>query len=231
MVQYDVGVYLNKETEKRVVHGHVNAAIVYIETRDHYFVPQVLLNAMHFHPGWNVYVFGTAEVLERIGSVVSGFTGVLIRGGLRPTSLSAMLLEPAFWRIFEETHVLFVQKDCVLVRGVQPEHMAFDMIGAVCGRATSGDFIINGGLSLRRVDAMKRALAGMTSEDKTHPEDVAFTRAMRRNPAQFKLPTMMECDAFAIESRGNPFTAIGAHGTDKDYAPAKLLRDLISSIR
>jgi len=75
---------------------------------------------------------------------------------------------------------------------------------------------MNGGLSLRKKDAMIKACETFTDEERKLPEDVAFTKCMRRQK-DFSLPTMSNCFKFGIETLGDIDTVVGIHGTDKYY--------------
>lgn len=222
-VQYDVGRYLLQSTPRGVYTGPERGALVFVETRDDFFGPLVVRAARGAFPEWPTYVFATPEVLARFSGDVRKIEISPVRS---PQEFSKMMFAKAFWGLFPESHVLLVQSDAVVVRGCRPEHFAFDFIGAVCGTTHPNEFLINGGLSLRRPRAMLRALDLMTPDDLAQPEDVAFTRVLRRSGGA--LPTVEQCNDFAIESIGNPRAAIGAHGTDKYYAPADLLRALVA---
>ena len=202
-----------------------DGALVIVETRPSFFLPHVVSSAVRTHPTWRLYVFGTPAVHTLLRSCCTNYddvTHVELQGvGPRMSTeqYSEMLLSARFWETFQEEHVLVFQSDCVLVRGTPPALMAYD-------------FTINGGLSLRRRSAMLRAVRLLEAEDPDLlglPEDVAFCAIMQRHPGQFALPSMQECNAFAIETIGDPETAVGAHGVDKYYAPTALLAKLCAS--
>lgn len=212
-----------------------DGALVIVETRPSFFLPHVVSSAVRTHPTWRLYVFGTPAVHTLLHSCCTNYQDVtrVELQGVGPTmakeQYSEMLLSARFWDTIQEEHVLVFQSDCVLVRGTPPALTAYDFVGPVCG--TLVDFTINGGLSLRRRSAMARAVDLLHREAPdllTLPEDVAFCTIMQRHPDAFRLPSMQECNAFAIETIGDPDTAVGAHGVDKYYAPAALLAQLCS---
>ena len=207
-----------------------STALVIVETRCLPHLPSVIASAVRQHPGWHLYVYAPSAVHdfgERSGCLAGGqYTKVTLEPAAMTTaSYSKLLLSREFWDVCREEHILVFQADTVVFRPVPQELMRYDYVGAVCGEPLPSKFIMNGGLSLRRRSAMVRAIMLMTDEEAREPEDVAFMLAMRRNPAAFTLPTMQVCDDFFIESRGNPRTAIGVHGTDKLYAPPALLEE------
>lgn len=211
-------------------------ALVIVETRPSYFLPRVVASAVRTHPGWHLYVFGTPEVHALLDAACKNYasaTRVTLDAvpTMTLTQYSHLLMSPRFWDVVREEHVLVFQADCVLVRTTPPEMYKYDMVGAVCGDRVPERFIINGGLSLRRRSKMIKAVSlirdlhpGLLDQ----PEDVAFTTVMRKHPNHFSLPDMAACDAFAIETFGDPHRAIGLHGTDKYYAPSVLVAALLS---
>lgn len=234
-MDYDVGHFLLSYDSKVTVSQTTGNAMVLVETRDSFWLRYVLANAVTMNPGWKLYVFGTKAVLDRVKRHVDGDL-VCVELMVDPqqkflvSDYSRLLLDSAFWNIFaSERRVLIIQLDTVLVRPMPEWVLTFDYIGAVCGKTNPQEFIMNGGLSLRNPKAMIRAIQKMTPAQKDLPEDVAFCETMRHD-ADFILPSMQQCHAFAIESRGDPVTAIGAHGTDKDYAQPGLLRQLLGTI-
>jgi hypothetical protein len=129
--------------------------------------------------------------------------------------------------VFDTEYVLVFQCDTVMAPGAAQNlpTTGKDFYGPACGTLSESEFVINGGLSYRRVEAFARACALLTAADKELPEDVAYCRVMRRSNAN--LPTLRECYEFAIESVGNPATAVGLHGTDKGYTPPALIASVL----
>lgn len=212
-----------------------NKALVIAETRPLFFLPHVVSTAVRTHPGWHLYVFGTPAVHALLDSQCNNYadvTRVTLGTGARMSSreYSHLLLSERMWTVIREEHVLVFQADCVLVRGTPAKMLEYDFVGAVCGRMHPQHFVMNGGLSLRRRSAMLRAIDLIRTrhpEMLDEPEDVALCRVMRQY--DFKLPTMEECNEFAIESVGDPRTAVGLHGTDKYYAPPELVANLLET--
>lgn len=205
-----------------------------VETRPSFWIGPVLRRAAALHPGWPVYVCGTAEVLRLASEAVGTICGLALASPsprMSVTDYSQLLMTDALWAAVREPWVLIVQLDVVLVRPVRAEHLAFDFVGAACGDLSSdATFVINGGLSLRRVASMREVCSRLTPGERAMPEDVAFTRAMRRLGG-YALPTIAQCHAFSIESMGDPSRAVGIHGVDKYYAPPGLVAALLGTPR
>ena len=175
-----------------------------------------------------MYVYGSPAVHAMLDGAVTGHTRVTLDcATMTSAQYSHLLMSDDFWAVIREEHVLVFQTDSAIVRPVPDAALRWDYIGALCGELHPDRFVMNGGLSLRRRSAMLRAIALLTDGDRDAPEDVAFCRVMRAAGANFALPSMAECDAFAVESQGDPSTAIGLHGTDKYYAPPALVRALL----
>jgi len=226
-----VGTYLMRETLPfELEPPRQDRALVVVETRPLFFLPFVVASAVRTHPGWRLYVFGTPAVHALLDSHCKNYDQAAtftIEGTLTPQKYSKLLMGDRFWSCVTEEHVLIFQADCALVRSSPEEALRYDYIGPVCGVAHPDTFVMNGGLSLRRTSAMRRAVRELASrpELQEEPEDVAFCEVMRGG--SYVLPTMETCDTFAIETRGNPDTAIGMHGTDKNYAPQALIARLL----
>lgn len=206
-------------------------ALVVVESRPSFFLPHVVASFVKHHPDWRLYVFGTPAVHALLGSRCNNYANVrqveLATQRLTIEGYNRMLMSEEFWGLIREEHVLVFQADCVCVRGTPSRFLRYDYVGPVCGTLHPDQFVMNGGLSLRRRSAMLRAVRSLTPDARRKPEDVAFTETMRAS-GDFVLPGMEECNEFAIESIGNPDTAIGMHGTDKYYAPPTLVAQLFS---
>ena len=228
-MDFRIGEYLSKvELPVTASHKDPDKALVIVESRPCFFLPHVIATAVATHPGWHLYVFAPKNVHEFLSDKVVGeYTRVTIDTPARMTieKYNALLYSRTFWDIIHEEHILIFQSDCVLVRTTPRDALVYDYIGAACG-TLDANFVMNGGLSLRRRSAMLRALDLMRPPS-TEPEDIAFCRCMRTHSTLFTLPTLEDCMKFAIESLGDPTTAIGMHGTDKYYAHSDVITALL----
>lgn len=238
-----VGEYLLRHAPLpfRVDRDGGDRALLIVETRPSFFLPHVIATAVRTHPGWALYVAGTPAVHEFLRSHCANYedvTRITLDSPPRMTTAqySHLLLSRRLWDLIREEHVLVFQSDCVLVRRCPDRMLAYDFVGAVCGTVDPDTFVMNGGLSVRRRSAMVRAIDLLARRlellhlsDK--PEDVAFCEIMRAHPSDFCLPSMRECMEFAIESVGDPRTAVGMHGTDKYYAPPELVTELLQLLK
>ena len=221
-MEYNCGKFLNKYVDRSDIQASYNhqgsKAMVIVETRCGYWLPLVIRNAIDKLPGWNLYVVGPKSVIEFIKEQVGGvfIPVVLDVKKMNIAMYNYLLMDASFWKKFREDHILIFQMDCLLLREPSDDMLEWDYIGPLCGTLSESEFIMNGGLSLRKKDAMVKACETFTDEERKLPEDVAFTRCMRRQK-DFSLPTMNSCYKFGIESLGDIDTAVGIHGTDKYY--------------
>lgn len=233
-----VGEYLMRAAALpfRVDRAGGDRALLIVETRPSYFLPHVVSSAVRAHPGWALYVVGTPAVHALLESHCENYgrvTRVTLDAPPRMTvqHYSRLMMSRQLWDLVAEEHVLVFQSDCVLVRGCADEMLHYDFVGAVCGTMHPREFIMNGGLSLRRRSAMLRAIDLIRRH---HPElldeaeDVGLCKVMRAHASEFTLPSLETCMEFAIESAGNPAAAVGLHGTDKYYAPPELVARLLA---
>ena len=227
-----VGTYLlRQQPDGPTTTTTTKQSLLIAETREGFWLPQVLRNAQQEFPEWDLYVCAPLHVLAWLAPDFPGVRPVVMEvpPGQRASAetFSALMFSPEVWHLFETEFVMIFQCDSVFTPGAAaklPGGLDKDFYGAACGDISSdATHVINGGLSLRRVAAFARARSLLTPEDARLPEDVAYCRVMRRHAAEFNLPGVDECMRFAIESYGNPRTAVGIHGTDKGYAPPALL--------
>lgn len=208
----------------RIPHEHKHTLCI-AETRHTYWLPLVIRNALAEFPGWDLYVAAPETVLIWLTRFFPTIKTIRLDGpmGKGVQIFNNLMFNPQFWEVFETEYVLMFQCDTVFAPGAWSRLPALtkDFYGAACGLLLEDEFVINGGLSLRKVSAFKKACTLLTQDLVGLPEDVAFTKLMRAH--NFNLPTLKECMAFAIESSGDPTRVIGIHGTDKQYAPAALL--------
>jgi beta-1,4-mannosyl-glycoprotein beta-1,4-N-acetylglucosaminyltransferase len=230
-----VGSYLHRPHSTSTATGVPKGSLFIAETRESYWLPLVIRNARAEFPEWDVYVCAPPPVLTWIAETVPDARCISLDMPPGPAGVgifNAIMFSPQVWKVFDTEYVLVFQCDTVVAPGAASKiKFGKDFYGAACGTLHPDEFVINGGLSLRRVEAFARACDMLTDEDKALPEDVAFCKVMRAHPETFSLPSVQECMDFAIESMGNPARVVGIHGTDKGYAPPALLSAVLGMPR
>ena len=204
-------------------------AVVVVETRPNIWFPLVVKNIIDKLPGWKIYIVGSQCSIEYLNSVVKQKLNYILlpKNFLRVEEYNKMLFSTQFWELFSEEHILIAQPDCLILREPLDRHFSFPFIGAVCFSTQEDSFIMNGGLSLRKRSIMLQICKDMMNGSETGPEDVVFTNIIRKN--RMGLPSMKECNSFAIESFGDPTTAVGVHGTDKNYLNSLQIDKILSA--
>ena len=88
-------------------------------------------------------------------------------------------------------------------------------------------FMINGGFSYRDKKLMLELCTNkiITSE----VEDLFYTEQIRHHYPEL-MPSISECNDFAIESIGNKLTAKGVHGTDKYYRTFEGYKEIFDTL-
>lgn len=145
---------------------------------------------------------------------------------IRARGDNAYLTRPDLWASIPEAWVLLYQRDTVIFRKPAKDEFAWDMVGAPCGAVDTPYWTLNGGLSLRRRQAMRDVLALGEALPEV-PEDVYYTamlRAMGR-----PLPDRLAAGRFAVESAPD-YTAlpVGIHGTDKQHLPPDVAESIVA---
>jgi hypothetical protein len=205
-------------------------AAVIVETRPFFFLPKVIRNTMFFlGPRWNLHVV-CGELSH--GYVQSSLTGWDVSATrlervfhLSAADYNAMIMSPAFWRMFPEDKVLVFQSDAILCGPNIEDFMGYDYVGAPCGRFDE-QYIANGGLSLRTRRLMLEC-ASRLRPPPGMPEDVFFTTSLRRMGVP--MPTYASACRFAVESIYTEHP-VGVHGTDKCFHPIETAEKITRAI-
>lgn len=201
--------------------------MVIIESRDSFWLPLVIKNAIDKCPDFNLYVFSTEDIIEKLKISIQGDFKVGYLSNPKEfrqiKNYNLLLTSELFWHNFHEDHVIIFQLDTLFLREPKVEEYNHDFLGALCGGnlsqyVTEKTFIINGGLSYRTRSAMIRACREMKDNIKYNretAEDVLFTHLLRNG--NYRFPSTDHCFNFSIETVGNVSTCVGVHGTDKYF--------------
>lgn len=211
--------------------GNTRAAVI-IETRPQFLLPRVIRNVMCFlGPSWNLHLlcgpYAYGYLRDRLAGWQVGATrlsGDTSRFSIR--DYNAILLSPEFWNRLREDKILIFQHDSLLADRTVEDFIDYDYVGAPCGRLDE-QYIANGGLSLRTRQVMLACLARFDPEP-DEPEDVYFTRAVRRLGAS--MPDFATACRFCVESvyLGHPF---GVHATNRNFHSVEVARRIVDAIR
>jgi hypothetical protein len=205
-------------------------AAIMIESRPNYFLPMVLRNTMFFlGPSWNLHIVCGDFSEPFIRRTTEAWSVSIIKMNnvyrFARSQYNALLTARQFWERFTEEKLLIFQSDCILAGSNIDEFIQYDFIGAPSG-PFDGEFIINGGLSLRTRSKMIECATRAVSRGE--PEDVFFSQALRQNGGA--LPDFDTACRFSVESiyKGHP---VGVHGTDKYYHLTEVAEKIVRAIR
>ena len=142
---------------------------------------------------------------------------------------SKILLDQNVWKKIKEDRVLIFQSDSLILRNItDDEFPKLSMLGPVCvNLRDEKKFMINGGFSYRDKKLMLELCTNkiITSE----VEDIFYTEQIRHHYPEL-MPSIDECNNFAIESIGNKLTAKGIHGTDKYYRTFEGYKEIFDTL-
>lgn len=242
MIEYIFGKYLSQYIDKNIpitFDSSRKLGLIIVATKTSYWLPLVIKNAAEKISNANIYFVGPQHCIDFIQSQfvnnkISYIQYKLIGDFNTIKSYNWLLLNPEFWQQFNEEFLLIFQPDCIILRDIEPNFYNYDYIGAVCGNISEENtFIINGGLSLRRRQAMIDVCNSLNKKESSgeYAEDIIFTHKIRNNiKYNKKFPSIELCNHFAIESSGNIDTCVGIHGTDKYYIHPTILSRFSTSV-
>jgi len=223
------------------VPGDSDKYVVIVEPRKHPDLEYVLRNVLHFlDDSWGLQFFCGTENREFVTSITANWGTVHIEAlpvsNLDTRAYNQLKKNTDFWQRIRGEHVLWIEPDCLLRRPGLERFLSFDYVGAPWHeRLAVSPYcrVGNGGLSLRRVTAMREIAAQANPEfELIGPEDVFFCVNMQlanaQRPGEFKLPVAEEAAGFAVESIYAP-DPVGLHKIWA-YLDESQIRALLSSI-
>jgi hypothetical protein len=199
-----------------------------VEPRQHIHLAPVIVQMAGMYPEWLIYLYhGTAngafvrthpdlEPLIDSGALVLFPLAV---ANLTSRMYNAMFISPIFWETVNAQHALVFQTDVWICE--QPssdinDFLKYDFVGSPRNLPMLPKLFsfMNGGFSLRNVEAMKRVIQHCPFPDPfgVLGEDVYFSRPCKA--AQLHMPSLETASGFGIQQRhfDNPdVVPIGTH--------------------
>lgn len=220
MLDFVFGQYLMKYAHTDVIHTQDTTnklGVVIIATKPIFWLPFIIKNIIDKIKKCNIYFLGSNDSIHLIRNIlkIDTIKYISINDFNVIKTYNKYLLNNDFWNMFSEDYILVTQPDCILLRDLNINDYKFDYIGAACGNLND-DFVINGGLSLRKRSVMIDICNNLNEEEQSGniPEDIVITKKIKQ---QYKCPTIEDCMNFSVESIGNVHNVLGIHGTDKFY--------------
>lgn len=223
------------------VPGESDKYVVMVEPRRHNALEYVLRNVLHFlDDSWGLQIFSGTRNHEFIKAITVDWglvhTEVLPVENLDTRAYNQLKKSSEFWERVRGEHVLWIEPDCLLRRRGLERFLKFDYVGAPWRKefaASAYCRVGNGGLSLRRVDAMREIAARANPEAELFAlEDVFFCMNLQlanaQHPGRYQLPSVDEAMTFAVESMFAT-DPVGLH-KPWPYVTTDQLQVLLSSI-
>ena len=221
MIEINCQNYLNTFLNKKIIYQHKDNCknlMLILDTRLSLSLILVIKNALYKLSNFNLMLISTKETIDFIEKIFGEIPNKIIINKSKITlkEYSKILLDINVWKKIKEEKVLVFQSDTVILRNIsETEYPKLSMLGPVCVHLEDEDkFMINGGFSYRDKNLMKELCTNKVINSEV--EDLFYTEQIRYCYPEL-MPTIQECNNFAIESVGNKLTAKGIHGTDKYY--------------
>lgn len=223
MIDYFFGYYLlqfcNFMPSTPITYNN-KVELVIVATKTSFWLPLVINNILfHTKSQYRITFVGTTNCILFVENIFGKiFRYISIPEIKSIKDYNSLLLTHDFWSNFNTEYAFIFQPDCIILRDFKDSDFKYDYIGAVCGYFQKNNYIINGGLSMRKVSVMQEVCSDLTDEERSGNinEDIIFTKKIK-NSDSYKFPSFDECMNFSLESFGNLDEAIGIHGTDKYY--------------
>ncbi len=221
MIEINCQNYLNTYLNKQVIYQHKDNCknlMLIFETRLSLSLVLVIKNALYKMANFNLMVISTKNTIDFLEKIFGKlpYKIEINKQKINLVEYSKILLDQNIWKKIKEERILIFQSDSIVLRNIEElEFPNLSMLGPVCVHLDDNEkFVMNGGFSLRNKDLMLELCTNKPITSKV--EDIFFTEQIRKYYPEL-MPSLKECNNFAIESIGNKLTAKGLHGTDKYY--------------
>ncbi len=221
MIEINCQNYLNTYINKKIIYQHKDNCknlMLILDTRLSLSLILVIKNALYKMPNFNLMLISTKETIDFIEKIFGKIPNKIEinKKKINLKEYSKILLDQNVWKKINEERVLIFQSDTIILRNIHDnEFEKLSMLGPVCVNLENDNkFMINGGFSFRNKNLMKELCTNKIIT--SNIEDIFYTEQIRNHYPEL-MPTIKECNDFAIESTGNKLTAKGIHGTDKYY--------------
>ncbi len=221
MIEINCQNYLNTYLNKQVIYQHKENCknlMVILETRLSLSLILVIKNALYKMTNFNLMIISTKNTIDFLEKIFGKlpYKIEINKSKINLDEYSKILLDKDIWKKIKEERILIFQSDSIVLRNIDElEFPNLSMLGPVCVHLEDKEkFVMNGGFSLRNKDLMLELCTNKPISSKV--EDIFFTEQIRKYYPEL-MPSIEECNDFAIESIGNKLKAKGLHGTDKYY--------------
>tara|TARA_B100001063_G_scaffold237445_1_gene258377 strand:- start:809 stop:1525 length:717 start_codon:yes stop_codon:yes gene_type:complete len=234
MIELNCQNYLNTYLNKKIIYQHKENCknlMMILDTRLSLSLILVIKNALSKMQNFNLMIISTKETINFLEKIFGKIPNKIEinKSKISLKEYSKILLDQNVWKKINEDRVLIFQSDTVILRNISDDEFPkLSMLGPVCvNLKDEHKFMINGGFSYRDKKLMLELCTNkiITSE----VEDLFYTEQIRHHYPEL-MPSISECNDFAIESIGNKLTAKGVHGTDKYYRSFEGYKEIFDTL-
>ena len=234
MIEINCQNYLNNYLNKKVTYIHKDSCenlMLILDTRLSLALMLVIKNAIDKMPNFNLMLISTKETIDFVEKIFGkiSYKIEINKNKINLKEYSKILLDQNIWKKVKEGRVLVFQSDTIILRNISNiEFPKLSMLGPVCVNfEDENKFMINGGFSLRNTKLMTELCKNKVINSDI--EDLFYTEQIRKHYPEL-MPSINECNDFAIESIGNKLTAKGVHGTDKYYRTFEGYKEIFDTL-
>ena len=234
MIEINCQNYLNTYLNKQVIYKHKENCknlMLILETRLSLSLILVIKNALYKMPNFNFMIISTKSTINFLEKIFGElpYKIEINKSKINLDEYSKILLDQSIWRKIKEERVLIFQSDSIVLRNIQDlEFPKLSMLGPVCVNLDDKEkFVMNGGFSFRNKDLMIELCTNKPIT--SNIEDIFYSEQIRKYYPEL-MPSIDECNDFAIESIGNKLKAKGIHGTDKYYRTYEGYKEIFDTL-
>ena len=234
MIEINCQNYLNTYLNKKITYqqkDNCKNLMLITETRLSYSLILVIKNALDILSNFNLMIISTKETINFLEKIFGKIPNTIEinKNKINLKEYSKILMDQNIWKKINEDRILIFQSDTVILRGIKDaEFPKLSMLGPVCvNLENEKKFMINGGFSLRDKGLMMELCNNKIINSDV--EDIFYTEQIRYHYPEL-MPSIGECNDFAIESVGNVLTAKGVHGTDKYYRTFRGYKEIFDTL-
>ena len=172
-----------------------------VEPRCHEHLPFVLYNVLYFIPA-KLFVFTSQKAYGLVKDLLNAYEHATIvpdcPDNMTRRDYNRLVSSPSFYEHFAGySHVLLFQTDSYVRKPLDPVFLEYDYVGAPWKWIKADPHGGNGGLSLRRIEAM-HVLSTQHKRPGSLNEDVFFCNLLLSDG--YKLPSTSLAATFSVES-------------------------------
>jgi Protein of unknown function (DUF5672) len=217
-----------------IIQNNTNYVAVIVETRKHEDLLLSIRSTMYYlnefksNVKWGLQIFHGSDNKDFIKFITKDWKNVncenLEVDELTKKQYNDLLMTSDFWKKIKGEKILIFQTDSVLLRHGIDEFLEYDYVGAPWRKSKEGQFIGNGGLSLRTKEVMIN-ICDNYKETEHIWEDIYFIKHLKGQG----VPDIEIAKRFSMEDVFSP-NPLGVHNPIRHIEPSSLKEVLFKNI-